>query len=120
MTVVILLASLAAGAHAASPPPGCRTLTSAASAPCPLGVEVHVAQKNMPNLAASEVPLAVGCLSGTTLTGGGILQDKVDGGQPINGLRIHGTYPTGKGPGSKWTALGGFGGQSEPGPFPVG
>jgi hypothetical protein len=78
---------------------------------------VHVAQANMPNLAASELPVGVACFTGSTLTGGGILQDKIDGTPPINGLRIHGTYPvTGKnGRAARWTALGGFGGQSEPG-----
>jgi hypothetical protein len=118
LTPIVALASNPASAtiaHVAGQAP-CRSETSAAAmTSCPLAITVHVTQANMPNLAASEQRLSVGCLSGTTLVGGGILQDKVDGTQPNNGLRIHGTLPAGKHNPSRWTALGGFGGQSEPG-----
>jgi hypothetical protein len=79
----------------------------------------------MRNAAASETIVSAACDKGSLLTGGGILQDRTDGSSPpINGLRIHGTVPSGPNarPASNgasditsWSAIGGFGGQSEPG-----
>jgi hypothetical protein len=71
----------------------------------------------MENQAASETPAVAGCSRGTTLVGGGILQQSDNGALPTNGLRIHGTAPSGSGTHdpTSWLALGGFGGQGEAG-----
>src|SRR5215470_9626922 len=106
----LALVPVAPAAGSSGQPP-CRNLTGVRPARCPLAVEVHVTQASMKNVAASEVAVSAGCAAGSVLVGGGILQDKLDGTQPINGLRIHGTIPSGR----AWSAIGGFGGQSEPG-----
>src|SRR5262249_39294918 len=90
----------------------CRTpLTAAAVTPCPLSIQLHVTQADMKALAASGTATTASCTTGRTVVGGGILQDRLDGTQPTNGLRIHGTIPAKH----AWTAVGGFGGQGEPG-----
>jgi hypothetical protein len=74
--------------------------------------------------AASETPTTATCAAGQTLTGGGILQDRLDGTLPTNGLRIHGDVPSsssgafaknGSRDPTSWTAVGGFGGTGETG-----
>jgi hypothetical protein len=74
--------------------------------------------------AASETPTTATCTKGTTLVGGGILQDRDNGTLPTNGLRVHGDVPSSPGGvfaknGShnptSWTGVGGFGGTGETG-----
>src|SRR5262245_35337798 len=102
----------------------CRTQLSVGSsrAACPLVVQVHVQRADMKDVAASETTARSNCAKGSLLTGGGILQDRIDGTLPTNGLRIHGTVPaSAKGKPAdngatnlgSWIAIGGFGGQSE-------
>ncbi len=103
----------------------CRNVTSAtAPVRCPLVVQVHVSQAAMNPAAASETPTTATCTSGTTLVGGGVLQDRDDGSLPTNGLRIHGDVPssangtfakTGSHDPASWTGVGGFGGTGETG-----
>jgi hypothetical protein len=118
----LAVAALQVDATALAAP--CRGLTTAAAKPCPLSVQVHVTQADMTNQAASETPAVATCPRGSTLVGGGILQDKLNGQLPTNGLRIHGTAPatasgapaaSGSHDPTDWLALGGFGGQGEPG-----
>src|SRR5262245_12216597 len=71
----------------------CRGLTVTGAKPCPLSVQVHVAQNEMRVAAASETPTSAGCVRGSTLVGGGVYQDSLSGAQPINGLRVHGSVP---------------------------
>ncbi|HEX4518351.1 MAG TPA: hypothetical protein VH063_02100 [Gaiellaceae bacterium] len=115
---------LAAGTHRAAQAAPCRSVTSAAAAPCPLAVQVHVTQTGMNPAAASETPTTATCTKGTTLVGGGILQDRDNGALPTNGLRVHGDVPSspsgafaenGSEDPTSWTAVGGFGGTGETG-----
>lgn len=85
-------------------------------------MQVRVQRADMKNAAASETTARSSCGRGSRLTGGGILQDRIDGTLPTNGLRIHGTAPAsgakaatnGENDLTSWVAVGGFGGQSEP------
>jgi hypothetical protein len=120
--VALTVAALQTGGAGAAP---CRGITATGAKPCPISVQVHVAQNEMRVAAASETPTSAGCVRGSTLVGGGVYQDSLSGAQPINGLRIHGSMPgSARGraatPGTtptSWTALGGFGGQAENGDF---
>src|SRR5262245_16909045 len=126
--VLLVWTAVAVGNVVAARKPGdpCRHLTGVGIASaCPLTVQVHVQRKDMRNAAASETTAVAGCGKDGLITGGGILQDRSDGSpQPINGLRIHGTIPStasakpvanGAKTVTSWAAIGGFGGQSEPG-----
>src|SRR5262245_3038446 len=124
LAAAALVAQAAEGARKPGEP--CReTLSVRAVSPCALTIQVHVTRKDMRNAAASETTTVAGCRKGGLIVGGGILQDRIDGSpQPINGLRIHGTIPSdasakparnGAKDVTSWAAIGGFGGQSEPG-----
>src|SRR5262249_26795617 len=121
LVVAAALAVLLAGRGAHAAPPPCRMLTGV-GAKCPLVVQVRVQRADMKNAAASETTARASCSSGSLLTGGGILQGRIDGALPTNGLRIQGTAPASGAKAAKngenaltsWLAVGGFGGQSEP------
>src|SRR5262245_30522125 len=91
--IVLALASVGGSTAAATskstgaPSPECRKLTSAAvgaqvGRKCPLVVEVRVHRADMKNAAASRTIAKATCGRGSVLTGGGILQDRIDGSQP--------------------------------------
>jgi hypothetical protein len=72
----------------------------------------------MTNTSSSQTPVTASCAAGSTLVGGGIF---LGPGQPgalyTNGLKINGSQPADAGNGAanpvSWTAVGGFGGQSD-------
>jgi len=90
-----------------------------------LSTQVATATQPMGNAAGTATNAVAQCPSGTTLIGGGIEVGRAaDTATPGNGLKVNGTMPSDSGGNpvtnggtdpSFWTAVGGFGGQSEAG-----
>ena len=90
-----------------------------------LSTQVATASQPMGNAAGTATNATAQCPSGTVLIGGGIdVGRAADTATPGNGLKVNGTMPSDSGGNpvpngatdpSFWTAVGGFGGQSEAG-----
>ena len=100
-------------------------LTAAPAEAAGLSTQVATASQPMGNTAGSATSATTQCPSGTTLVGGGIEVGRAaDTNTPGNGLKVNGTMPSDAGGNpvasgatdpASWTAVGGFGGQSEAG-----
>ncbi|HYZ38931.1 MAG TPA: hypothetical protein VE673_19835, partial [Pseudonocardiaceae bacterium] len=104
---------------------GPASATAATASPGLPDVTIQTATVPMTNLASSATNATASCPSGT-LVGGGAFVGKVppSTATPTNGLKLNGTIPSdaagnpvanGATTPSNWTAVGGFGGQSEAG-----
>ena len=90
-----------------------------------LSTQVATASQPMGNAPGTATSATVPCPSGTVLIGGGIdVGRATDTATPGNGLKVNGTMPSDAGGNpvangatdpAFWTAVGGFGGQSEAG-----
>src|SRR3989475_2789820 len=100
-------------------------LTAAPAEAAGLSTQVATASQPMGNTAGSATSATTQCPSGTTLIGGGTEVGRAaDTATPGNGLKVNGTMPSdasgnpvanGATDPAFWTAVGGFGGQSEAG-----
>lgn len=105
---------------------GIIALSAACVPPQPqtLAVTTAFADAPMGNAPLSETPVTVNCPAGSKLLSGGSRQWRTEGGTANNGLKMNGTLPSDSAGNpasddssdpSSWTAVGGFGGQSEAG-----
>jgi hypothetical protein len=100
-------------------------LAAAPAEAASLSTQVATATQPMGNAAGTATNAVAQCPSGATLVGGGIEVGRAaDTATPANGLKVNGTMPSDSGGNpvtnggtdpSFWTAVGGFGGQSEAG-----
>ncbi|HKS52654.1 MAG TPA: hypothetical protein VJS67_12370, partial [Pseudonocardiaceae bacterium] len=89
-------------------------------------VTIHSTTTPMTNGAGTAINVIASCPSGSTLFGGGAFERRISSASelPGNGLKLNGTIPSdssgnpvtdGATTPSNWTAVAGFGGQSEAG-----
>lgn len=120
VSALMMLATLVVGLTTVAPLPA-HADTASPGLP---DVTIQTAAVPMTNAANSATNATAGCPSGTLVGGGAFLQRTADANPPNNGLKLNGSIPSDPAGNpvtnnastpSNWTAVGGFGGQSESG-----